>query len=290
MFSERLASFVVAGGLAAPPAFAQSRLAGVAARGHLTCAAFPRPSPGAGDARGLERPPAGGLATPSPSPRSARRRVTTSRLSNPPEDDKAVERRRFRLPFPDRNGDRPKQARRKSRAGAGGLFRVLRRHGRKGSGRRSWTISPARRSASTRRIPPPRPWSDISRKGRVFIAMPFQEDVEWRDAYNARHCRAAASEMTDLIALRGKRASTVSTASFCPKNSPSFPSSRRRRPAIRYGRPQSPGSLHFFTSAQPRAIDRDATALGLQNNWRADFGRRSAITARFSSAPRRKSP
>ena len=124
----------------------------------------------------------------------------------------------------------------------------------------------------------------FAKKGKSFIAMPFQEDVEWRDAYNARHCRAAASETTDLIALRGEKGVNGFDSVLLPEKLAVFPIVAATPTGDPLWAAAVARVLAFLHVGQPRAIDRDATALGLQNNWRADVGRRSAITARFSSA------
>ncbi len=63
----------------------------------------------------------------------------------------------------------------------------------------------------------------FARKGKSFIAMPFQEDVEWRDAYNARHCRAAAAEITDLADLRRHKGVNGFDSAILPEKLGVFP-------------------------------------------------------------------
>jgi general L-amino acid transport system substrate-binding protein len=201
MFLRILALFALAV-VAARPVCAQSRLAAIEARGALTCAAFERP----------------GLARETPSgwtgvlPDFCRAAAVAALGPNArfefktldwPGDDKPLDDGAFDVVFLTateiaRNGLAGKVA-----PGPAVFFESIAAMVEKGS--------PAKRlddlagaSICLHEADPAANLLDrfFARKGKNFIAMPFQEDVEWRDAYNARHCRAAAAETTDLIDLR----------------------------------------------------------------------------------------
>ncbi len=91
----------------------------------------------------------------------------------------------------------------------------------------------------------------FAKRAKNFIAMPFQEDVEWRDAYNARHCRAAAAEITDLIDLRLHKGVNRFDSVILPQKLAVFPIVA----ATPLGDPQ-------WSAAVARAVDIFARGLG----------------------------
>jgi general L-amino acid transport system substrate-binding protein len=200
MFARILALFLLAGLLA--PACAQTRLAGIEARGHLTCAAFERPS--------LARQTPSGwmgllpdfcraVAVAALGPQ-ARFDFKTLDL---PEDDKALNDGAFDVLFLTETEIARNALAGKLTPGPAVFFE-------------SYAVMVEKGFAATKLedlagasicLHEADPAAGLlaeyfAKKAKNFIAMPFQEDVEWRDAYNARHCRAAASEITDLIDLR----------------------------------------------------------------------------------------
>lgn len=223
MFSKLFASLLVAGVLAAPPAFAQTRLAGIKARSHLTCAAFPRPI--------LARETPSGWTGFLP---DVCRAVAIAALGpqagyefttlDPPEDDKALNAGAFDVLFLTeaeiaRNGLAGKVA-----PGPAVFFE-------------SYAVMVEKGSAATRLddlagapvcLHEADPAADalaeyFAKKGESFVAMPFQEDVEWRDAYHSRHCRAAVSETTDLIGLSAEKGVNAFDSVLLPEKLAVFP-------------------------------------------------------------------
>ena len=270
MFSKRLASFVVAGALAAPPAFAQSRLAGVAARGHLTCAAFPRPvlareTPAGWSGLLPEVCHAVAIAALGP---QARYEFKTL---DPPEDDKALNDGASDVLFLTETEIARNRLGGKVASGPAVFFESYAVMVEKGSGAKK--LDDLAGAAICLHEADPAAEALVgyfAKKGESFIAMPFQEDVEWRDAYNARHCRAAASETTDLIALRGEKGVNGFDSVLLPEKLAVFPIVAATPTGDPLWAAAVARVLAFLHVGQPRAIDRDATTLGLQNNWRAD--------------------
>ncbi len=201
MFPRILAVFALAA-LAAAPACAQSRLAAIEARGVLACAAFERP--------GLARETPSGWTGVLP---DFCRAVAVAALGpngrfefktlDLPEDDKPLDAGAFDVLFLTateiaRNGLAGKVA-----PGPAAFFESIAVMVEKDSTAKKLDDL-AGASICLHEADPAAELLDqfFSRKGKSFIAMPFQEDVEWRDAYNARHCRAAAAESAELTDLR----------------------------------------------------------------------------------------
>jgi general L-amino acid transport system substrate-binding protein len=267
MFARILAVFALAA-LFMPPACAQTRLATIRARGHLACAAFERPS--------LARETPLGWTGFLP---DICRAVAIAALGpdahyqfktlDPPEDEVALGSGDFDVLFLTeteiaRNGLAGKVA-----PGPAVFFN-------------SYAVMVEKGSAATKLedlagasicLHEADPAAEVlaetfAKKGKSFIAMPFQEDVEWRDAYNSRHCRAAASETIDLIELRLHRGVNGFDSVILPEKLAVFPILA----ATPLDDPQwsagVAGVVDFLHGS--RAIARDATALGLRENWRAD--------------------
>lgn len=270
MFSKLFASFLVAGVFAAPPAFAQTRLADIKARGHLTCAAFPRPS--------LAREtPAGwtgflpdicrAIAIAALGP-EARYEFKTL---DPPEDDKALNASAFDVLFlteaeTARNGLAGKVA-----PGPAVFFESYAVMVEKGSVAKKLDDLAGAPVCLHEADPSADALAEyFAKKGESFIAMPFQEDVEWRDAYHARHCRAAVSETTDLIALRAEKGVNGFDSVILSEKLAVFPIVAATPTGDPLWTAAVARVVDFLHAAEARAVDRDPTALGLQKNWRAD--------------------
>ena len=201
MFLRILALFAVAV-MAVQPVRAQSRLAVIKARGALACAAFERP--------GLARETPSGWTGVLP---DFCRAVAVAALGpnarfefkflEPPGDDTALDVGAFDVLFLTateiaRNGLAGKVA-----PGPAAFFESIAVMVEKDSTAKKLDEL-AGASICLHEADPAAELLDhfFARKGKSFIAMPFQEDVEWRDAYNARHCRAAAAEGAELTDLR----------------------------------------------------------------------------------------
>ena len=127
----------------------------------------------------------------------------------------------------------------------------------------------------------------FGKKGKSFIAMPFQEDVEWRDAYNSRHCRAAAAEMTDLIDLRLRQGVNRFDSVLLPEKLGGL-SDRRgdaaRRSALDGGRRPNRG----FPARGGRARPARRRRSGCKRTGAPMWWRKSATRARFRPRSRRE--
>jgi general L-amino acid transport system substrate-binding protein len=134
----------------------------------------------------------------------------------------------------------------------------------------------------------------FDKKGFTFIPMPFQEDIELLDAYNARHCRAVVSEATDLAQLRLKKGVNNFESRIMAEPLAVFPVLA----ATPISDPQWSAAVswvvHFLQAAErpqtkwlpggAKALSVDTTALGLDPSWRenvlANVGDYAAIYER----------
>ncbi|MGO8739343.1 hypothetical protein [Rhodoblastus sp.] len=281
MFARILALLLLAS-LAAPPALAQSRLAAIEARGPLTCAAFPRPS--------LARETPSGWTGFLP---DLCRAIAIAALGPDagddfkslelPEDEKALNGGAFDVLFLTQEEIAENALARIVAPGPAVFFN-------------SYAVMVEKGSAATRledlagasiclheADPAAEALAEyFGKKGKSFIAMPFQEDVEWRDAYNSRHCRAAAAEMTDLIDLRLHRGVNRFDSVLLPEKLAVFPIIAATPPGDPRWTAAVARVVRFLHGSGAR--DREAPALRLQKNWRENIlvklGDGAAIFAR----------
>jgi general L-amino acid transport system substrate-binding protein len=281
MLSRIFAALLLAGSLAAAPAFAQMRLSQIKARGYLTCAAFERPSLARATPRGWrgfypEICRAIAIAALGPDA------IFEFKTLDLPRDSQALDAGVFDVLFLTEEEIAKHALAGEVAPGPAVFFNSYALIVEKGS--------PAKRPEDLAGAPICLHEADpaaealeefFARKGKSFIAMPFQEDIEWLDAYNARHCRAAASETTDLIDLRLRRGVNRFESVILPEKLAVFPilaatpkGNSRWSAAVSW-------VVHFLHAAERRptrwrpggaqAIDLDATALGLEKSWRSDI-------------------
>jgi general L-amino acid transport system substrate-binding protein len=221
---SRLLALLALAALVGQPACAQTRLADIKARGRVTCAAFPRPI--------LAREtPAGwtgllpdfcrAIAIAALGPRAR----LDFRFLELPEDARALNESTFDVLFLTeaeiaRNGLAGKLA----PGPAVIFFESYSVMVEKGSAVKKLDDLAGAAICLHEADPAAQALGEyFAKKGASFIAMPFQEDVEWRDAYDARHCRAAAGETTDLTALRAQKGVNGFDSVFLPEKLAVFP-------------------------------------------------------------------
>ncbi len=259
MFAGILASVLLAGLFLAPPAFALTRLSGIKARGHLTCAAFERPSfaretPSGWTGLLPDFCRAVAIAALGP---DALYQFKTLDL---PEDDKALDDGDFDVLFLTEEEIAHNKLAAKVAPGPAVFFNSYAVMVEKGSAATKLEDL-AGASICLREADPAAELlaEFFAKKAKSFIAMPFQEDVEWRDAYNARHCRAAAAEIIDLIDLRLHKGVNGFDSVILPQKLGVFPIIA----ATPLGDPQ-------WSAAVARAVDIFARGVGQKSPEKLD--------------------
>lgn len=294
MLSRLSALFLLAGALAAPSVCAQSRLADIKARGHLTCAAFARPGlawqAGSGW-KGLYPDICQAIAVAA---FGSDAKIEFEAIDLP-KDNTALNSGSFDVLFLTEPEIAETSLARKVAPGPAAFFE---------------TYAVMVEDDSTAKTPEDLAGAPVcfheadaasqafeerlDRNGKSFVAMPFQEDVELLDAYNSRHCKAVASEATDLIGLRRRKGVNHFDSKILAEPLAVFPILT----ATPIGDPQWTAAVswvvHFLHAAErpqtrlrpggAKAISLDLTALGLEKSWRenilATVGDYGAIYAR----------
>jgi general L-amino acid transport system substrate-binding protein len=269
---------LVIGALAAPAVSAQTRLAEIKARGHLTCAAFPRP--------GLARETSGGqdglypdlcraIAVAALGP-DAKFECETLEL---PRDAEALGRSEFDVLFLTEPEIVNSSLAGKIAPGPVVFFETHRLMVEDSAPAKTpEDLAGARICFHEADAASAALEERFDKKGLAFIAMPFQEDVELLDSYNSRHCTAIVSESTDLANLRLKKGvnrfdsrilaeplSVVPVLAATPASDPQWSASVS-------------WVVHFVQAAErlqtkwrpggAQAVSLDGTILGLDSSWR----------------------
>ncbi|HUO54360.1 MAG TPA: hypothetical protein VMU18_06455 [Rhodoblastus sp.] len=294
MIARTSALLLVAGALAAPSVCAQTRLADIKARGHLTCAAFPRPGL-ASEIKdgwtGLLPDLCKAVAVAALGP-DAKFEFTGLEL---PNDAKALAEGAYDVLFLSEPEIAANALAGKIAPGPTAFFETYAIMVEDKSP--AATIDDLAGAAVCYHEADTASQAfeeRMEQKDKSFVPMAFQEDVELLDSYNSRHCTAIVSETTDLLDLRRRKGVNNFDSKLLGETLAVFPIVA----ATPLGDAQWAAGVawvvHFLHAAErpqskwlpggDKAINLDLAALGLDRAWRqnvlAGVGDYGAIYAR----------